>query len=201
MEEERSRVQASRARRAAFVVLVFCALVAIICAVSCAVENDGVYKGAAFGNEVDGSATGDVSETTDFQGTFQFADGSYAASIWDALSRGESFDEAVEQVGFQIIDAKNAPQWFESEIAPITAFERIFANSERNIFELQMQGTQEGALNSMRAYMEQKGWQQTRSEMAGVATFNKTEGECRWAMLECAEMNGMCCMVLHIQLG
>lgn len=181
-EEEREArcadTQMRRAIKALRAVSVVCALLIAICAASCAAESQGSWVGGT-----------------------QAAGGSYAGSIWDALERGESVDAAIEQAGFKIMDADSAPQWFENEIAPITAFDRVFANSDESIFELQTSGTQEGVLEDMCAHMEKKGWQRTQSSMAGVTTLNKTEGECRWAMLECAETNGECCMVLHIQLG
>lgn len=128
---------------------------------------------------------------------------SYVERIWDNVIQGKEFNDVIEQVGFQKITAVNAPEWFEEEIAPVAVFESIFVNSETNVFELQMLGggTQQNVMEQLNEYLTTRGWQCTKSDMAGVATFNKSEGECRWAMLECSQIGNECSIVMHLQLS
>lgn len=201
---EPANVQARRAKRAGLIVVAVCLCAAIALAASCAVENsvgDGLVNGSTAGAEV-GTEIGNSDEEVPMAGAGGAgidADGSYVEAIWDDVMQGIGFEDAVEQAGFQKIDEANAPAWFERELAPLAVFDSVFANSEKTLFALQMPGTAENALESMCAQLAGRGWECIPSDMVGAATFNKTEGECKWAMLECSETDGTCCMVLHIQ--
>lgn len=174
---EREHIQHARRMRATLIVVAACVAIAIIGAASCTHENTPTALAAPTEK------------------------GSYVESVWDDVMHGESFGNALEQAGFKRLSAENAPDWFEREFAPLATFDFVFANSSETLFELQMAGTQESALEKLCAVLADKGWLCTESDMAGVVTLNKAEGECKWAMLECSEADGECCIVMHIQRG
>lgn len=183
----REEIQRNRAKKAVLAVLVACLLLVVAAAAG------GVAEGHSGGT----ANAGEVGAAV--KGTNNLKDGSYVAAIWDDISGGANFNSAVEQVGFTRMEASEAPEWFEREVAPVATFDCVFANSEWTLFELQAIGSKEDVLDGMFTRMAERGWQRTPSGMEGVDTFTKAEGDIRWAMLECSEVEGVCCMVLHIQ--
>lgn len=124
--------------------------------------------------------------------------GSYVDRVWERVSDGGGFEQAMEQVGFVRIDAEDAPEWTEEICAP-AMLDGAYANEGFSLVGLSRDGTKGEMTDALRRELESRGWARHDSGYEGVTTYTKDEGACRWLMTEISEAGGAASAVLHIE--
>ncbi|WP_165056994.1 hypothetical protein [Adlercreutzia sp. ZJ176] len=99
----------------------------------------------------------------------------------------------------ELAAAGEAPRWFADELFPLADEEDVMASDGWTVVGFSMGCGAQEALEDVAARLREHGWQGYESGVAGVATFEKEEGTCRWAMVSCAQMPAGTSVVVRVQ--
>lgn len=129
------------------------------------------------------------------------AESGYVDKIWKAMKAGRGFDSALEEVGAMVLSKERIPKWMLDEILDEEWLNGAISSKDQQVIWM----TRTGALSDVRAEtasaLESKGWSTVASttEENPIATYVKTEGECRWILAEYAQSGKETVAVLRIQ--
>ncbi len=125
------------------------------------------------------------------------SDGGYVSRIWGAILEGRQVSSAVQDCGFISLD-ENAPDWME-EICDKSLLKGGVADKDYTLVNFSRSTALEELMNELKASFQARGWVECESGHAGVSTYIKEEGSCRWMMAEFAQTGGEASVVLHIK--
>ncbi len=191
-------VQAARLRRAAGVV----AALAFVLACGVAVGHASASGGEAAGAPAEEAAAAALQ--ADEASAAKAAAGAHAeaeaaaepAHVRD-LTRRMLVGEDV--LAGELAAAGEAPRWFSDELFPLANERDLMASDGWTVVGFSMDCGAQEALADVAARLQERGWQGYESGAAGVATFEKEEGTCRWAMVSCAQMPAGTSVVVRVQ--
>lgn len=128
------------------------------------------------------------------------AETGYVDQIWKAMKAGRSFDAALEEVGAMVLSKERIPKWALDEVLDEEWLNGAISSKDMQVIWI----TREGELSDVQAQvalaLEAKGWSSVaNTEESAVATYLKTEGECRWILAEYAQSGKQTIAVLRIQ--
>lgn len=96
---------------------------------------------------------------------------------------------ALERAGFQEIGQEELPASFKGEVACAFVGARCFQEPDSHVFGFLAEGGVQGAslASVWDARLKELGWSKVESGVAGVATYEKEEGDYRWMLVRAEE--------------
>lgn len=126
-------------------------------------------------------------------------EGTYAEGVWDSLLRGDSLSEAMSNAGFvPLASQADAPQWLVGEVVELDDKEDVFASEDFSIVSFVQAGERDEVVGRLLSELSEKGWTPYGDSYADVISLTKQEGDCKWLMMECIDIDGEASVVLHI---
>lgn len=126
-------------------------------------------------------------------------EGSYVRRIWQEMSSGKSFEEALGTMGISSLEPERIPGWFDEEVLPAAYLKEAFGNEDLSLIGFTVTADRDSACEEMKGSLERRGWLSCESGIAGTYTLMKEKGACRWMMLSCTAVGDATSVVLHIQ--
>lgn len=124
---------------------------------------------------------------------------SFTKRIWESVSEGSGFDEALEEVGIVKLTRENSPAWLEREIVGLDEMQGAVADGTFSVLWFLNKGRVDEVSSHVGEVLTRKGWLSAGSDANGVETYFKQEGECTWLMKECVQAGEDVAVVLHIR--
>lgn len=124
----------------------------------------------------------------------------YVERIWESIKSGESFDDALEEVGLMTMAKEDVPDWVLNEVLDATWMEGAISSEGQEVILISREGELEEIETAVTQALELKGWATATSGNEGgklISTYVKTEGECTWLLVEYLQSGRETVAVLH----
>lgn len=124
----------------------------------------------------------------------------YVERIWESIKSGESFDDALEEVGLMTMAKEDVPDWVLNEVLDETWMEGAISSEGQEVILISREGDLEEIETAVTQALELKGWATATSGNDGgklISTYVKTKGECTWLLVEYLQSGKETVAVLH----
>lgn len=125
-------------------------------------------------------------------------DGPLTTRIWESISSGSSVEDALVDVGFSKLSAEEIPAWM-LEICDASLLDGAIIDKDLGLISITRSDSEEDVAHQIENDLVERGWLKCDSDHENVTTFIKTQGECRWLMVETTEVGEGVNVVLHTE--
>ena len=127
--------------------------------------------------------------------------GSYISQMWKSMSSGQDFDSALEEVGAVVLSTDRVPRWMLDEVLEMDWLDGAISNQDNQVVWITKEGQMPEVRSGITSALESKGWTTVLPDASedGLASYVKTEGECRWILAEYAQSGKETVVVMRIQ--
>lgn len=133
------------------------------------------------------------------------ADGSVLRSVGSAVSLGNAIDDSgdilrIDPEGVMSHFDESAPPSFRLEVMDKQS-DWCSADDQGVIAGFAVEGDSETAMDTVRSSLEENGWKSVQSGQAAMATFAKSSGEFRWAIVSISSFDEEVSVTINARRG